>query len=100
MASGALTGAVTLIQRFGSALNLNVQLHMLFLDGTNTCATNRPTFNRARRPVDEELNHLLETLSRRIVRARPSRSRDGLPAGFPRPWSRVRTHGVCGTEKY
>ena len=26
-------GSVTLIQRFGSALNLNVHLHMLFLDG-------------------------------------------------------------------
>lgn len=26
-------GAVTLIQRFGSALNLNIHLHMLFLDG-------------------------------------------------------------------
>jgi hypothetical protein len=29
----AQTDAVTLIQRFGSALNLNVHLHMLFLDG-------------------------------------------------------------------
>ena len=29
----ARTGAVTLIQRFGGALNLNVHLHMLFLDG-------------------------------------------------------------------
>jgi len=29
----AQTGAVTLVQRFGSALNLNVHLHMLFLDG-------------------------------------------------------------------
>ncbi|MCI1709229.1 MAG: transposase [Chiayiivirga sp.] len=29
----ARTGAVTLIQRFGSALNLNVHLHMLWLDG-------------------------------------------------------------------
>ena len=27
------TGAVSLIQRFGSALNLNPHLHMLFLDG-------------------------------------------------------------------
>ena len=27
------TGAVTLVQRFGSALNLNVHFHMLFLDG-------------------------------------------------------------------
>ena len=29
----AKTGGVTLIQRFGSALNLNVHFHMLFLDG-------------------------------------------------------------------
>jgi len=29
----AEAGAVTLIQRFGSALNLNVHFHMLFLDG-------------------------------------------------------------------
>jgi hypothetical protein len=28
------TGAVTLIQRFGSALNLNIHFHMLFLDGS------------------------------------------------------------------
>ena len=31
----ARTGAVTLIQRFGSALNLNLHFHMLFLDGVN-----------------------------------------------------------------
>jgi len=29
----ALTGAVTLIQRIASALNLNIHFHMLFLDG-------------------------------------------------------------------
>ena len=29
----AKTGAVTLTQRFGSALNLNIHFHMLFLDG-------------------------------------------------------------------
>ncbi len=29
----AYTGAVTLIQRFGSALNLDIHFHMLFLDG-------------------------------------------------------------------
>ena len=28
---GARTGAVTLIQRFGSALNLNIHLHMFFV---------------------------------------------------------------------
>ncbi len=31
--AAAQTGAVTLIQRFGSALNLNIHFHMLFLDG-------------------------------------------------------------------
>ena len=29
----AQTGAVTLIQRFGGALNLNIHFHMIFLDG-------------------------------------------------------------------
>ena len=29
----AQTGSVTLIQRFGSALNMNVHFHMLVLDG-------------------------------------------------------------------
>lgn len=29
----AVTGAITLIQRFGSALNLNIHFHMRFLDG-------------------------------------------------------------------
>lgn len=68
VACGARTGAVTLIQRFGSALNLNVHLHMLFLDGAYTFSGTRPAFHRARRPVGEELNDLLDTLSRRIVR--------------------------------
>jgi hypothetical protein len=31
--SGTNTGIVTFIQRFGSALNLNVHLHMLIVDG-------------------------------------------------------------------
>ena len=35
-ACGARTGAVTVVQRFGSALNLNVHLHMLIPDGVYT----------------------------------------------------------------
>jgi hypothetical protein len=30
------TGSVTLIQRFGSALNLNAHFHMIFVDGYRT----------------------------------------------------------------
>jgi hypothetical protein len=67
VASGAKTGAVTLIQRFGSALNLNVHLHMLFLDGAYQFHGNRVTFHRARRPTNADLTSLLDRLSRRIV---------------------------------
>ena len=39
------TGAVTLIQRFGSALNLNVHFHLLFLDGVyGTNGADPPAF--------------------------------------------------------
>ena len=41
---------------------------MLFLDGAYRFSTTRPTFHRARPPAGEELNDLLDTLSRRIVR--------------------------------
>ena len=68
VSSGARTGAVTLIQRFGSALNLNIHLHMLFLDGAYSFSRHRAVFHRARRPTDTELAQLLDTLCQRIVR--------------------------------
>lgn len=40
--ASAQCGAVTLIQRFGSALNLNIHFHMLWLDGVYVEATARP----------------------------------------------------------
>jgi len=67
-ASGARAGAVTLIQRFGSALNLNIHLHMLFLDGAYRFGSRKALFHRARRATTDDLAHLLDTLSRRIVR--------------------------------
>ena len=46
VSSGARTGAVTLIQRFGSALNLNVHLHMLFIAmGSTPSAGGAQCFN-------------------------------------------------------
>ena len=66
--SGA-TGAVTLIQRFGSALNLNVHLHMLVLDGTYLAGTTPPVFRRIAPPRQEELQALVERIAERIGRA-------------------------------
>ena len=68
VSSGARTGAVTLIQRFGSALNLNIHLHMLFVDGAYRFSGRGAVFHRARRPTDAELALLLDTLCQRIVR--------------------------------
>jgi ribosomal protein S27E len=63
------TGAVTLIQRFGSALNLNIHFHMLFLDGVYV---ERPDgslrFRWVKAPTSAELAHLTQTLARRIGR--------------------------------
>ncbi|MEJ2419125.1 MAG: transposase zinc-binding domain-containing protein, partial [Exilibacterium sp.] len=56
----AQTGAVTLIQRFGSALNLNVHYHMLFLDGVYAeDDEGRQRFHRVKAPTHRELNALV-----------------------------------------
>ena len=65
----AQTGAVTIIQRFGSALNLNVHYHMLFLDGVYAKDDHgRQRFHRVKAPTHDELNTLVHTLSHRIAR--------------------------------
>ena len=66
--ASAKTGAVTLIQRFGSAPNLNIHFHMLFLDGAYDFKRRRPTFHRAPRPTRAELTKLLRTIGQRVAR--------------------------------
>ena len=44
--SPAATGAVTLIQRFGSAANLNIHLHCLVLDGVYRNSDRRSSMRR------------------------------------------------------
>jgi hypothetical protein len=51
-------GAVTLIQRFGSAANLNIHLHCLVLDGVYRCdADGVPGFIEAGAPTDDGSMH-------------------------------------------
>ncbi len=67
----ARTGAVTLIQRFGSALNLNIHFHMLFLDGVYVVTPphgNRPRFQWVREPTSAQLTQLAYTIARRVGR--------------------------------
>ena len=51
--ASAQCGAVTLIQRFGSALNLNVHSHMLWLDGVYDRSAEAGWKGRANRPSSQ-----------------------------------------------
>jgi hypothetical protein len=85
--TSAKPGAVTLIQRFGSALNLNIHLtcmdtlmsrahgcagatHVLFLDGVyiDPKHGNHIPFRRVKAPICEELTKLTHTIAHRIGR--------------------------------
>ena len=62
-------GAVTLIQRFGSAANLDIHLHCLVLDGVYRCgADGAPNFVEAGAPTDDPLHVLLQTIIARLMK--------------------------------
>ncbi len=65
----AHTGAVTLIQRFVSALNLNLHFHVLFIDGVSSSKGNgQLRFHRVNALTSKELNALVATISERVAR--------------------------------
>ena len=53
--SAAGTGAVTLLQRFGSAANLNIHLHCIVLDRVYRRRGDTAVFREARAPTTAEL---------------------------------------------
>ena len=60
---------MTLIQRFGSALNLNLHFHALFIDGAYQQKNNgKLRFHRVNAPTTSELNTLVARISQRIAR--------------------------------
>ena len=62
-------GAVAIIQRFGAALNLNVHIHALVLEGVYVeDETGTLRIHEAVPPTDEEMDRLLRTIDRRIHR--------------------------------
>ena len=64
----AQTGAVTLIQRFGSVANLNIHLHCLFLDGVYRITDEGPVFQPVRTPTAEQLQTLLNQVIKRVMK--------------------------------
>ncbi len=65
----AQTGPVTLIQRFGSAPNLNINFNILFLDGVYVTTGERLTFRRVPPPIVAALETLVRVTSERVGRA-------------------------------
>ena len=65
----ARTGAVTLIQRFGSALNLNIHFQMLFLDGVYVDQPNGAArFRWVKSLSSAEITRLTHTIAHRVGR--------------------------------
>jgi hypothetical protein len=65
----AQTGAITFVQRFGSAANLHVHAHVLVMDGVFSAAeSGELTFHKLPCPSDRELHALLATVRRRVLR--------------------------------
>ena len=90
-ASGARSGIVTLVQRFGSALNLNIHLHMIALDGVYTVSkSGKAKFHRVNAPNQTELRTLLNQVIQRVVRRL---EREGLLIPDPeQPWLNLDFH--------
>ena len=68
-----LTGAVTVVQRFGSALNLNIHFHALVLDGVfvvnEVNGKKVATFIPATKPTREEFLDVTQKIQIRMLRA-------------------------------
>ena len=62
------TGTVTVIQHFGSALNLNIHFHMLFLDGVYIGGASRQPmrFLKVKSPTKAELTRLTHSIAWRV----------------------------------
>src|SRR5207244_8207732 len=64
-------GSVTFIQRFGSALNLHVHYHLLFLQGVYLDRTDQgrtPRFLAGEPPSNTDVAAVVQKISRRVIR--------------------------------
>lgn len=83
------SGAVAIVQRFGGALNLNVHLHALVLDGVFVLAEGIVQFYRVRRLTREDVAAVVALIARRVERLLERRGLAGGAdtSGAPDLWS-------------
>ena len=99
-------GAVTFVQRFGSAANLHVHFHVLAIDGVYALRLDgTPEFFSLRPPENSEVAGLAGVLAQRIpallqrrgLGPRESESEDSDPLARDEPWlAGVYAASVCG----
>jgi len=63
-----VSGGVTFVQRFGSALNLNVHFHTVALDGVFSVAGPVPVFHQLPGPTDEEVAGIVEAVAHTVIK--------------------------------
>src|SRR5215472_10367930 len=64
-------GSVTFMQRFGSAINLNLYFHCVFLEGVYLDRTDqglKPRFVPGEPPTDTDIATVIQKISRRVIR--------------------------------
>src|SRR5262249_43502445 len=64
-------GSVTFIQRFGSAINLNLHFHCVFMEGVyldRTAVGLKPRFVTGEAPSDADIAAVLQKISHRVIR--------------------------------
>jgi len=79
-------GSVTFIQRFGSAINLNLHFHVIFLEGVYVDRTAQglgPRFVQGEPPTDADIAAVVQKISRRVIRT--LRRLGYLESGFDAP---------------
>ena len=67
----AQAGSMTFVQRFGSALNVNLHYHFIFLEGTyldRSAQGLKPRFVKVTAPTDAEIAEVIATISQRVIR--------------------------------
>jgi len=62
-------GGVTFVQRFGSALNLNVHMHTIVMDGVFSVSGPTPVFFQLRGPSDEEVADIVAAVAHNVIEA-------------------------------
>ena len=62
-------GGVTFVQRFGSALNLNVHFHTVAFDGVFSVAGPVPIFYQLPGPTEEELSDIVGAVASNVIKA-------------------------------